>query len=134
MRNFVIRVLISAIAIAITASLLPGIQLGDDSLGTLLILGVIFGLVNAFVKPLLIFLTCPAVILSLGLFILVINGLMLQLAAWFAGDRLDVDGLGTAVLGGIIMAIVTMVLEGVLGVDDDNNRERPERNIPKNKF
>lgn len=123
MRNFIIRVIISAIAITITASLLPGITLTNDTIGTVLIIGLVFGIVNAIVKPLLIFLTCPAVIVTLGLFILVINGAMLMLTASFV-DALQIDGWGTAIVGGIIMSIVTMVFESLMGLDDDKSAKK----------
>jgi putative membrane protein len=119
MRNFIIRVFINAVAIAIAASLLPGITVTNDDIGTLLIIGLVFGIVNALVKPILIILTCPAVIVTLGLFLLVINGLMLLLTASLIPDRLQVEGLGSAILGGIIMGIVGMVIESVLRLDDD---------------
>jgi len=124
MRNFVIRVIINAIAIAITASLLPGINVANNDIGTLLIIGLVFGIVNALVKPILILLTCPAVIVTLGLFLLVINGLMLMLTASLIPDRLHVDGFGSAVLGGIIMGLVGIVLESVFKLDDNNRREK----------
>ncbi len=123
MRNFLIRVIINAVAIAITASLLPGINVANNDIGTLLIIGLVFGIVNALVKPILILLTCPAVIVTLGLFLLVINGLMLLLTARLIPDRLQVDGLGSAILGGIIMGLVGIVLESILK-PDDNRRER----------
>lgn len=123
MRNFIIRVIISAIAITITASLLPGITLANDTIGTVLVIGLVFGIVNAIVKPLLIFLTCPAVIFTLGLFILVINGAMLMLTASFV-DTLQIDGWGTAIVGGIIMSIVTMIFESIMGLDDDKSAKK----------
>lgn len=129
MREFFIRVLISAIAIAITAFLLPGITVASDNVFTLLMVGLVIGLVNAIVKPLLIFLTCPAVLLTLGLFILVINALMLQLAASIVGDALIIDGFGWAFVGGIVMGITTMILEGLLGLgDDDQEGHYKEKN------
>jgi len=132
MRNFLIRVIINAVAIAITASIMPGIVLGDDGVGTLLIIGLVFGLVNALVKPFLILLTCPAVILTLGLFILVINGAMLMLTSTLLGaERLFVDGWGQAILGGIIMSIVSMILEGLLGLDE--NRSPVSRDIDRDR-
>ncbi len=124
MRDFVLRVIINAVGIAIVAQLVPGIRLVNDTLGTLLIIGLVFGIVNAIVKPILIFLTCPAVIITLGLFILVINGLMLRLTASLLPDRLTVDGLWPAILGGIVMGIISMVLESVLGVRDDDNKPK----------
>ncbi len=119
MRNFVIRVFINAVAIAIAASLLPGITVTDNDIGTLLIIGLVFGIVNALIKPILILLTCPAVIVTLGLFLLVINGLMLLLTASLIPDRLQIEGLGSAILGGIIMGLVGIVIESVLRLDDD---------------
>jgi putative membrane protein len=124
MRNFIIRVFINAVAIAIAASLLPGITVANNDLGTLLIIGLVFGIVNALVRPILILLTCPAVIVTLGLFILVINGLLLLLTASLVPDRLQVQGLGTAILGGIIMGIVGIVLESILKPEDNNKRDK----------
>lgn len=122
MRNFIIRVFINAVAIAITASLLPGIHVINQDMGTLLLIGVVFGLVNGFIKPILTFLTCPAVLFTLGLFILVINGCMLQLTASFVGDRLTIDHFGWAIGGGIVMSIIGIVLESILLRDDDHGR------------
>jgi len=123
MRNFFIRVVINAIAIAITAMVIPNIQVVNNDIGTLLMIGLVFGIVNSLLKPILMFLTCPAVILSLGLFVLVINGVMLLITESLVGDRLIIEGgIWTAILGGIVMAIVSMVLEGVMKLDDDNNR------------
>jgi putative membrane protein len=123
MREFVLRVIINAVGIAIVAQLVPGIRLVNDTLGTLLIIGLVFGVVNAIVKPILVLLTCPAVIITLGLFILVINGLMLLLTANLLPDRLVIDGFWPAILGGIVMSIISIVLESVLGVRDDHKRK-----------
>jgi putative membrane protein len=127
MRNFLIRVLINAVAIAITASLLPGIQVVNNDIGTLLLIGFVFGLVNAVLKPILTFLTCPFVLLTLGLFVLVINGLMLMITASLSGGRLIVDGLGWAIVGGIIMSLISMILEGVLNVEESDEAEKRKR-------
>lgn len=124
MRNFAIRVIINAVAIAITASLLSGVHVANNDIGTLLIIGLVFGIVNAIVRPILIFLTCPAVIVTLGLFLLVINGLMLLLTASLIPERLQIDGFGTAVLAGIIMGILGMIMESVLKPDDDDKGKR----------
>ena len=113
--NILIRIVVNAVAIGLTAYLLPGIRVTDNSITTYLLLGVIFGIVNALVKPIVSALTCPLVIVTLGLFILVINGLMLMLTASLSGGRLQVDGLGTAIIAGIVMGIVNAVLEGVVG-------------------
>jgi putative membrane protein len=122
MRDFLIRVVISAVAIAITASLLPGVHVVNNDIGTLLILGVVFGLVNGLIKPIISLLTCPLVFLTLGLFILVINGAMLMLTAAISDGRLVIDHFGWAIGGGIIMGIVGVVMEWAFGVNDAKNR------------
>ena len=130
MRNFFIRVIINAIAIAITAMVIPNIHVVNNDIGTLLIIGLVFGIVNSLIKPILMFLTCPAVIVTLGLFILVINGVMLLITESLVGDRLIIDGgIGTAILGGIVMAITSMILESVLKLDDNGNGNRNDNNI-----
>jgi len=126
--KFLLRVIINAIAIAITASLLSGIHVVNRDLGTLLIIGLVFGIINALVKPILSLLTCPFIILTLGLFLLVINGLMLLLTASLSGGRLVVDGFWWAVLGGIVMGIVGMILESILGIRDNKDKEKGKRN------
>ena len=123
MREFLIRILINAVAIAVTALLIPNIHVANNDINTLLIVGLIFGLVNSLLKPLLLLLTCPAVLLSLGLFIFVINGFMLMITDSLAGDRLIIEGgIFTAILGGMVMAAVSIVLEGVLKLDDSSER------------
>ena len=119
MRNFVIRVLINAVAIAVTALLIPNIHIANNDISTLLIVGLIFGFVNSLLKPLLLLLTCPAVILSLGLFIFVINGVMLLITDSLAGERLVIDGgIFTAILGGMVMGAISIVLESALQLND----------------
>jgi putative membrane protein len=129
MRGFLVRLVINMAAIALTAELLPGIEV-NGGFGTLLLVALVFGIVNAIVKPILLLLTCPAVILSLGLFILVINGLMLLLTSSLLGDRFFVDGFGTAFIGGIIMGILAIIIEAVLralGFEDDEEAAKRKR-------
>jgi putative membrane protein len=113
-RNFIIRLVINMIALSVTAALLPGIHINGGA-GTLLIVALVFGIINSIVKPILLLLTCPFVIITLGLFILVINGLMLLLTAAILGNSFVVDGFGTAIIGGIVMGIAAMVVEWILG-------------------
>lgn len=130
MRNFLIRVVINAIAIAVTATVIPGIQVANNDIGTLLMIGLVFGIINSLLKPILMFLTCPAVIFSLGLFVLVINGVLLLITDSLVGDRLIIEGgIWTAILGGIVMAIVSMVLEGILKPDGDSRHVSDNDNI-----
>lgn len=116
MRNFIIRAIINALAVAVTAYL--GIIKADTNLVPLFIVGVILTLVNSWVKPILSFISFPITVITLGLFLLVINAAMLGLAAWISGSMLDVGGFWPAILGGIIIAIVNMVLERVVGINE----------------
>ncbi len=130
MRNFILRVIIYAIGIALVAEIVPGITVANDTLGTLLIIGIVFGIINAILKPLITFLTCPLVILSLGLFVLVINAVVLLVTASLIPARLQIDGFWPAFLGGIAMSIISMILERILGVNDDNNRGGKNKRNP----
>ncbi|MBI1279452.1 MAG: phage holin family protein [Anaerolineaceae bacterium] len=122
MRNFLLRVIIYAVGIALVAEIVPGIHIPNDTLSTLIIIGLVFGIINAILKPIITFLTCPLVILSLGLFVLVINAVVLLVTASLIPARLQIDGFWPAFLGGIVMSIISMILERVLGVNDDNKR------------
>jgi len=118
MAQFVLRLVVNAIALVITAYVLPGIHV-ETEIGALLVVALIFGVVNALVKPVITVLSCPLIILTLGLFYLVVNGLMLLITDALSGGRFEVDGLGWAILGGIVMGLVGMVLESMLGLDSE---------------
>ena len=118
MAQFVLRLVVNAIALVITAYVLPGIHV-ETEIGALLVVALIFGVVNALVKPVITVLSCPLIILTLGLFYLVVNGLMLLITEALSGGRFEVDGLGWAILGGIVMGLVGMVLESMLGLDSE---------------
>jgi putative membrane protein len=126
MRTFLIRVVINAITIAVVASLLPGIRVLNDSIGTLLIIGLVFGTINAILKPILLLISLPFVILSLGFFVLVINACMLSLTASLLPNRLQVDSFLTALIAGICISIVTAILERVFGIhkSDENGDDK----------
>lgn len=117
MKNFLIRLLVNALAVSAAASLIDGIQISGGYAG-ILVVALVFGLLNAFLKPILVFFSLPFIIVTLGLFALVVNGALLLITARLT-DGLSVSGLGAAVLGGIVISIVTMVLEGVLDDDGD---------------
>ncbi|WP_326721970.1 phage holin family protein [Streptomyces sp. NBC_00243] len=121
MKNFVVKTIANAGALAIAVWVLDKITLTGDNtwkkIGTLLLVALVFGLVNFLVKPVVKVLTFPLFILTLGLITLVVNALMLLLTSWLA-DKLDlsfhVDGFWTAVLGGLIISIVSWALNVVL--------------------
>lgn len=121
MKNFLVKTLANAGALAVAVWVLDKITLTGDStgkkVGTLILVALIFGLVNVIVKPIVKLLTFPLFILTLGLITLVVNALMLLLTSWLA-DQVDlsfhVDGLWTAILGGLIVSIVSWALNVVL--------------------
>lgn len=115
--NFVIRLLINAVALAAAERLIDGITYTGEWIW-LIAVALIFGLVNATIGPLLKLLTCPLIVLTLGLFTLVINGLMLQLTAYLAGFfdlSFRVDSYWAAFLGALVISIVSFVLSLLLG-------------------
>ncbi|MEP7198452.1 MAG: phage holin family protein [Chloroflexota bacterium] len=119
MSHFIIRVIVNAIAIAVTSYLLPGMRIdGNNYLFTLAVVAVIFGVLNAVIKPILAVLTCPLYILTLGLFTFVVNAAMLLLTSAIAqnvGLGFHVDGWLTAIIGSILISIVSFVLSLFLG-------------------
>jgi putative membrane protein len=119
--RLIIRILVSAVGLAVAAALVDGISVGPgtDAERALTLLGVavIFGLVNGIVGPILRFLTCPLVILTLGLFLLVVNALLLLLTEWIAEQfdlAFQVDGFWAAVLGALIISVVSFLINVVL--------------------
>lgn len=121
MKNFVVKTIANAGALAVAVWLLDKITLTGDStgkkVGTLILVALIFGVVNFLVKPVVKLFSLPLLILTLGLFTLVVNALMLLLTSWLA-DTVDlsfhVEGFWTAVVGGLIISIVSWALNVVL--------------------
>lgn len=124
MRNLLLRLIVNAAALAATAALLPGISVRNNEMGTLLVIAFVFGLVNAVLKPVFLILSCPLIILTLGLFAIVVNGLMLLITDALAGGRFTVDGLGWAILGGLVVGVLSGILEGVLDLDEKDREKR----------
>ncbi|MBF9130726.1 phage holin family protein [Plantactinospora sp. S1510] len=115
--SFLIRLLIGAVALWITSLAVPGIELTgrsalDDAL-TVLVVALIFGVVNAVVKPIIRVVGCAFYVLTLGLFALVVNALLFLLTDWIA-DQFDlpfeIDGFWPAFWGAIVMAVVTWLI------------------------
>jgi len=115
-RNFIIRLLVNALALWAAATVVSGITLSGD-FGSILIVAVIFGVLNAVLKPLLVIFSIPFLVLTLGLFALVLNGAMLLITARLT-DHLSVAGLGSAILGSLVISVVTMLLGKALEDQD----------------
>jgi putative membrane protein len=115
--SFIISLLINAVALAMAAWLVPGITVSGETsweqITVLAVMALIFGLVNALIRPLVRFLTCLINVVTLGLFTLVINAGMLWLSSWIAGRLgvgFHVDGFIPAFLGALLISAVSLVL------------------------
>ena len=110
--NFIVKLLLTALAVVITSYLLPGVEV--DSFLTAIIIGAVLALLNVTIKPLLIILTIPATIFTLGLFLLVINALIILIADWMV-PGFEVDGFWWALIFSLILWVVNTVLQDLGG-------------------
>lgn len=115
--GFLIRLVVNAVALWITTLVVSGIEVSGRSTQsnvlTLLVVALIFGVVNAVLKPIIHVLGCVFYVLTLGLFALVVNALLLLLTDWIAGLfdlPFNVDGFWPALLGAIVMAVVSWLI------------------------
>ncbi len=126
MYKFFIRLLINGLAFYAAVSLLPGITALSSNPVNYIILALIFGVLNAILKPILTLLTCPFILLTLGLFTLVINTALFYLTGWI-GQQFDygftVSGFWTALLGALIVSVVGMIGEMIFR-DELKSRKR----------
>ena len=119
MYRFFLRWIITAVALYAAIALLPGIEPQSSNWLSIIWLALIFGLVNALVRPLLNLLTCPLILLTLGLFILVVNTLLFALTGWLGaqfqiGFTLADPWFWNAFLGSLVVSVVSIVLTLVL--------------------
>ncbi|MGD8998594.1 MAG: phage holin family protein [Anaerolineae bacterium] len=120
--KLLVRWVIIGLALFAAAWLVPGIVVEGNGWAVYAVMAVILGLVNAIVRPALKLLTCPLIILTLGIFVLVINGFTLWLSSQIAQSWFNVgyyvDGFGAAFLGGLIVSIVSIILSALVKEDD----------------
>lgn len=124
MKGILIKTVVNGIALWVAALAVSGISLGEEDpklsvrLLTILLVALLFGVINAVVKPIVKFLAFPALVLTLGLFTLIINAAMLWLTSWFSqqvGLDFSVDSFfWTSVIGGIVITLVSMILNVLL--------------------
>jgi len=116
--KLLIRWFVTAVSLFVAAWLVPGIHVEGQGWVIFSVMAVILGLLNAVVRPLLALLSCPLIIVTLGLFVLVINGITLWLASAIAVDWLHVgfyvDGFWSAFFGALIVSIVSVILTAML--------------------
>ena len=113
--GFIIKVLVTAVAAYAAAWLLPGVEIIDVK--TAVVVALVLALLNMFVKPILVLLTIPVTIITLGLFLLVINILIIKWTDSLVGG-FTVDGWWSALLFSLIVSVVTWMLSGLVDRDD----------------
>ena len=118
--NFIIKLIISTLAVLSASYVLPGVYI--ENFLTAVIVAVVLGCLNVLVKPLLILLSLPAVILTFGLFLVVINTFMIMLTDKLV-DGFIVDGFWHALLFGFVMAIITSILNAIKKRDEYANNK-----------
>ena len=119
--NFLIRWLVTAIAVGAAVWLVPGIDTigGDSAWVSIAIFGLILSLINISVKPLMQILSLPITILTLGIFFLIVNTFMLYIAAWLAsgifGSGIEIASFGSAFVASIVISIVSAIVNAITG-------------------
>ncbi len=124
--KILLRILVTALALWVATRFVPGISFTGDDYAALIGVALVFAAVNLFVKPILSLFSFPVVLLTLGLFLFVINGLMLLLTSFLAGRLgfgFHVDGIVPAILGSLVVSVTASVLHFVLGTNRDGDRE-----------
>lgn len=112
MTLFITQLFVTAALLLIVANLVKGIQI--EGWGAALLGALVLGIANACVRPLMIILTLPLTLLTLGLFLLVVNGLMLQLTAALT-PGIKVAGCGTAIIGSIVLSLLNLLIAFAFG-------------------
>jgi putative membrane protein len=112
--EFIIRLLLNAVAVVGASYLLSGIHVKNFKYAILVAL--VLSILNVFLKPFLVFLTFPITLVTLGLFLLIINAAIIQVASWLIGSGFSVDGWLWAVAFSIVLVILNSILESVFGV------------------
>ena len=118
--RFLIRLTVTATALWVTVRFVPGIEYSGDWVA-LFGVALVFGVVNAVIRPILFALTCPLVLATLGLFVFVLNGLMLLITASVAsqmGIAFSVSGIGSAMIGALVVGMVSAVLNIFVGEEE----------------
>ena len=111
--NFLVNILISAFAVVVSAFLIPGIKVAGFF--EAIIFAVVLALLNRILKPMLVILTLPITFLTLGIFYLIINVLMVYMAAWIVSPGFEVNSFLSALLFSIVLSIVNSILDSMAG-------------------
>jgi putative membrane protein len=129
MERFIFRLVVNGFALFAAVYLVPGLNLQNESPVSYIVLALIFGVVNALVKPILKLLTCPIILLTLGLFTIIINVAVVYITAWLGGQfgfGLSVPDFWTGLFGALVISVVSFVLSIIFKdeLDDQPRRRR----------
>ena len=118
--SFIIRWIVTAVAVGAAVWIVPGITaVGSDSAMAIAVMALVLSLVNVSLKPVLQFLSFPISVLTLGIFYLIVNALLLELAAWAAagifGSGIAISSFGSAMFGSIVISIVSSIINNIIG-------------------
>ncbi len=126
MKKFILRWLINTLAVLVAAYVVKGIHYGKEL--DLLVASLVLGILNTILRPILMLLALPLLLLTLGLFYFVINGLILYFVGWLLRPHFYVDGFWDAFWGALVIGLVSLVLNGVAGTG--NSRVQVQRRPP----
>lgn len=110
--QIIIALVLNALALWVTAKIVPGFEVGDPT--SLILVAVVLGLVNTFIKPVLSFVTAPLSLVTLGLFAFVVNAVVLFIVSAIVPAGLQVSGWTPAILGSVVLSVVSTVLSSLL--------------------
>ena len=130
MKKFIKSWAINTLAVLVAVYMVPGIHFKDDSLWTPFVTSLVLGILNAFIRPILMLLALPLLIFTLGLFTLVINALLLYFVSFLLSNYFAVDSFGAAFLGALIISIVSMLLNLITGGSSARVRVQHRRRPP----
>jgi putative membrane protein len=128
-RLFLVRVLTSGLAVVVTVVLLPGLRFDQWGWGEFVLIGLVFGLLNAVLKPLIQFFALRYLIASYGLVVVLINALLLALLSWILGGEIQGRGVLAYLIGGLLVGVIGLLLDTIAGatppiLDRDGRRIR----------
>ncbi len=130
--GFIIRWIVTAVAVGVAVWIVPGIYVvGTNSAIAVVALALILSLINVSIKPILQILSLPISVITLGIFYLIVNALLLELAAWMTtgifGTGILIDSFFSAFLGSIIISIVSVIVNSIIGGSSSNSYNRGYR-------
>jgi putative membrane protein len=129
LRSLVLHWILNAAALWVAAALIPGLDFNGGP-WKLLLVAAVFGIVNSTLRPLLTILTCPLIVLTLGLFTLVLNALMLMVTGWLSESwnlGFAVSGFWSAFFGGLVVGIVSLILSMAIAPTESRVENRESR-------